>query len=606
MKDSRGDIIYVGKAKNLKSRVTSYFGKHASVSSMKTKVLVEKIFDLDVMLTQTEVEALLLERTLIKHHKPQYNILLRDDKEYPWLRIDMNEDWPRIEKVRRRKDDGATYLGPYGSGGQLKILRDATNKIFPLIRCSRYEFSNTKRPCNYYHMKMCLAPCKVEVDRDQYVNMVKDATDFLNGRNKDLVKGLKSKMAKASVDENFELAVLYRDQLRAYEVVSERQAVVANDVDDADVIGFIQNELRTAFHVLMIRNHLLVGQDSFVLDSQVQENQEAMVDFLLQYYDARSLPREILLPFELEGKDNMRDALLDGHPDVQALDIKIPARGSRVDLVEMANKNATWQLEEAGRSSDRRRVELELLRDKLKLNRIPKRMECIDISNLGEKAIVASDVCFINGKPAKQFYRHYNIKDVVDKPNDYDSIREVMRRRMERGIRDNDLPDLMVIDGGKGQLSSANDIFDEFKEKHGDFEMELISLAKSKPQNKDKRKKFIEADNPERSFERVFFVHGDGSLPLAPGTAEYRLLTQIRDEAHRFAITHHRKKRAKLSQKSELEDIPGIGPAMRKKLFDEFGTIEGIRKANLDQLKKIHGLRTSSAVALYSYFRGQE
>jgi len=605
MKDSRGDIIYVGKAKNLKSRVTSYFGTYASENSIKTRMLVEKISDFDVMITRTEVEALLLERTLIKHHKPQFNILLRDDKEYPWLRIDLNEDWPRIEKVRRRKEDNAVYLGPFGSAGQLKILLDATFKIFPLIRCSRYEFKSTKRPCNYYHMKMCLAPCTLDVARDQYVNMITDAIDFLNGKNKDLVVALKQKMQSASTKENFELAVLYRDQLRAIEVVTQKQHVVAEDIENADIIGFLQNDTRSAFHVMMIRDRLMISQDSFVLLSQVQNAQNAMVDFLLQYYDARSLPREILLPIELEGKDDMRDALLDGHPEVKALDIRIPQRGSRFDLIGMANKNAKWQIEEADRNSDRRRAELELLRDKLKLTKIPKRMECIDISNLGEKAIVASDVCFIDGKPSKENYRHYTIKDITDKPNDFGSIAEVMRRRLERGLKEDDLPDLMVIDGGKGQLSAANNVYQEFKDSHGPFAMALVSLAKSKPDKKSRKKNFIESANPERSFERVFFVDKEMPLALAPGTAEYRLLTQIRDEAHRFAITHHRKKRTKISHKSELETIPGIGPAIRAKLFETFGSIEEIKKANLDQLKKITGLRASSAVALHSYFNGQ-
>lgn len=601
MKDAKGRVIYVGKAKSLRSRVSHYF-QAAGQPDLKTRVLSGEIHDFDVIITTTEVESLLLERTLIKHHKPQYNILLRDDKEYPYLRVNFAEKWPRIEKVRRRKEDDAVYLGPFGSAGQLKVLLDATYRIFPLIRCSRHEFETTKRPCNYFHMKMCLGPCTQPVDSEMYKSMLRDAVDFISGKNKDVVRALKEKMQTAADKENFEHAALLRDQLSAFSNVTEKQAVVIGDVEDADVFGFRRNPTRTSFHVLTVRQGKLVSSDSFVLKALVQTDSEAMVEFLLQYYDGRSVAAEVLLPFAIEDDDQLRTVLLEGHPDVGKLTLKHPERGVRMDLVDMANKNAGYRLDEVERGVEKTRVELDVLKEKLNLRRFPERMECIDISNIQGTAIVASDVCFVGGKPAKDLYRHYVVQTVSGGPDDFASIREVVQRRLRRGVAENDLPDLLVIDGGKGQLSAALDAFKEFPEVH----IDLISLAKSKVDKRGRKHRFVESAAPERSYERVFFPDQELPTPLNPGTPEYRLLTQIRDEAHRFAITHHRKRRSKISHGSDLEDVPGIGPALRKQLLDAFGGLGGLKKASLAELKAVKGLRESAAVALFSRFRSQE
>lgn len=603
MKDSLGRIIYAGKAKSLKARVSQYFT--GNQGTYKTRAMVQEIYDFDIIITKTEVEALLLERTLIKHHKPRFNVLLRDDKEYPYLRVDMTEAWPRINWVRRRRDDHATYLGPFGSASQLKILLDATYRIFPLIRCSRHEFENAKRPCNYYHMKMCLGPCTLPVDPLQYKSMMRDAIDFLSGRNKDVVKAIKEKMAKAAADESYEVAALYRDQLKAFATVTEKQSVVIEGVDDADIHGLCQGATKTAFAVLTVRDGKLVGQDSFVLNSPVQAPSEALTEFLLQYYDGRSLPGEILLPFEIlnsedsEDSEDLRLALLTGHPEVSSLTIKAPQRGARHDLLEMAEKNATYRLDEVSREAEKSRVELQVLRDTLKLSRLPQRMECIDISNIQGTAIVASNVCFVGGRPSKEHYRHYSIKEVSGAPDDFASIREVVRRRLERGLRDHDMPDLLIIDGGKGQLSAALDALREFP----DARLDLISLAKSRIDKRHGKNHPLNIKAQDRSFERVFFPDQDLPTPLNPGTPEYRLLTQIRDEAHRFAITHHRKVRSKLSHGSELTDIPGIGAVLRQKLLTTFGGLDGLKKASLDDLRQVQGMRETSAVALYSYLQ---
>ena len=609
MKDTRGTIIYVGKAKALKNRVGSYFQKQQF--NIKTAALVREVIDFEVILTQTEVEALLLERTLIKHHKPRFNILLRDDKEFPYLRVGFNETWPRIEKVRRRKDDGATYLGPFGSAGNLKIMLATIYRIFPLIRCTRHEFANVKRPCNYYHMKLCLGPCTLPVDREMYVATVRDAVAFLQGRNRDLVRELKDKMTAASENENYELAAGYRDQLKAFEKLTEKQSVVVGEDIDADAVGFSVNDQNASFHVVVVRQGKVVGSDSFTSHSAANGTGEALTEFLLQYYDGRALPPEILLPQTWDDDEAIADlqAALkqigdDQHSVIgKPLRMVTPQRGVRRNLVEIAEKNASFNLGEVVDESQKRQTELEILKEKLNLPVLPDRMECIDISNFHETAIVASNVCFIGGKSAKDQYRHYTIETVQGAPDDFGSMREVVRRRLERARKDGDTPDLLVIDGGRGQLQAALDSAKEFP----DVQLTIVSLAKSRIEKKIKMiGQVMTTGVPERSFERVFLRPEEAPIPLAPGSPEYRLMTRLRDEAHRFAITHHRKKRAKVLQGSTLETIPGIGTKMRQKLLVEFGGLDGLRRATLEQLEKVKGLRKESAVALHASLKQEE
>lgn len=627
MKDSRGVIIYVGKAKALKNRVSSYFQKQQF--NVKTAALVREIVDFEVMLTRTEVEALLVERTLIKHHKPRFNILLRDDKEFPFLRVDFNEPWPRIEKVRRRKDDRATYLGPFGSAGNLRIMLAATYKIFPLIRCTRHEFNAVTRPCNYYHMKLCLGPCKIPVERDLYLATVRDAVAFLQGKNRELVRQLKERMLAASDAENYELAATYRDQLRAFEKITERQTVVVGEDVDADAIGYASNGEQASFHVVNIREGKVTGSDSFTTDAAANEDAEAIIEFLLQYYDGRSLPPEILLParsndpivdcerdlhHEDFGKsefannlEDLRSALIQheesqGTSAQRSLKISIPQRGVRRQLVEIAIKNAQFNLSEGQKVLTQRVSELEILKEKLGLSRLPERMECIDISNFHETAIVASNVVFIRGKPAKDQYRHYTIETVTGGPDDFASMREAVRRRLERARNDGDGPDLLVIDGGRGQLQAALDSAQDFP----DLSITIVSLAKSRLERTKAIGKILDTAAPIRSFERVFLNPKDDPIPLNPGSPEYRLMTRLRDEAHRFAITHHRKRRSKILQGSSLETIPGIGTKLRQRLLADFGGLDGLKRATLEELMQVKGLRKDSAVALHAALKNDD
>lgn len=603
MKDSSANIIYVGKAKNLKSRVSSYFT--AGDQPIKTRALVQQISDFEVIVTTTEVEALLAERSMIKHHRPKFNILLRDDKDFPLLRVDLNENWPRIEKVRRRKNDGATYLGPFSNAGLLNTMLSMTKKIFPLVRCSRYEFKNTKRPCNYYSMKLCLAPCTLPVDRSTYIAIVKDSLDFLRGKNNELKKSIQEKMRKASDEHNFELAATFRDQLKAFETVTAKQSVVAQNVESADAIGIATEGNRILFQVLCIRDGHLTGAHNYTIEDYLESPGDALIKFIVQFYDERYVPREILLPCTLnendpiditESLEDVTTAILNDNLMQENLKILTPKKGIKRDLTKMAYNNAIMNLKEQNASLKKQKTELSLLQEKLGLVNFPKRIECIDISNIQGTAIVASNVCFINGKPANELYRHYKLSELSAGPDDFESIYQVVKRRIRRAEENFDEPDLLVIDGGKGQLKAA---LRAAKELDADFA--IVSLAKSRA---------LKSSNhgtdrfSQRTSERVFLPDRDEPIPLIPGNSSYRILTAIRDEAHRFAITHHRKVRKKVLQGSILDEIPGIGTTLRQRLLVQFEGLEGLKKASLDQLRRVKGMRESTAVSLYAYLQG--
>ncbi len=586
MKGSRGQVLYVGKAKDLKSRVSNYFTESKD-HSPKTRSLVRSIHDFEIMLVKTEVDALLLERTLIKHHQPPFNILLRDDKEYPYIRVDFSVDWPRIEIVRKRQDDRAEYFGPFSAAGSLKASMEAIKRVFPLIRCNQWEFEHAKRVCNYYHMKMCLGPCVLNVDKEAYKSMLRDAMALLEGRNDEVVRTLTQKMTTSSEREQYELAASYRDQIRAIQVLSEKQTVVFDPDIEGDLIACAESDDMFAIHVAMIRGGRLIGGDSFTFAmTAIETPTDTLPHFLLQYYDGRHVPPRIILDRDLPNASDIASAISpEGQkkPDIRGLK---HLRSPWPDLADIAVKNARYAHDEAVRALDRRRSSLESLKETLKLDVLPRRMECIDISNLQGTAIVASDVCFIDGHPEKSLYRSYNIETVQGAPDDFASIREVVSRRLERGIRDADLPDLLVIDGGRGQLESALTALREFP----GTKLEIVSLAKSRVEKYRGDKAKVSISAPKHSLERVFKPGQDTPIPLVPGSPTFRLMTQIRDEAHRFAITKHRKKRGNLAKKSALEEIAGVGPKIREGLLKHFGSLEAIANANVDAITLVKGV----------------
>ncbi len=595
MKDQKGVIIYVGKAKNLKNRVSSYFQSNQQ-QSYKTRALVAEITDFDLMLTQTEVEALLLERTLIRHHMPRYNILLRDDKEYPLIRIHLEDPWPRLEKVRRRKDDGALYIGPFSSASRLSILLRQVYKIFPLIRCSPHEFKAATRPCNYYHIKMCLGPCTLPVDRSHYLTLMKAAISLLEGNIESLKSDLEQKMLEAADQERFEQAAQFRDQMKAIQHISQTQVAILKETEEADVVGMVEKGSHIAFHVLSVRQRALLGGDHFVLPQSADTTAECISSFLLQYYAQRQAPR-LLLVRDTSGIDIALAQVLTREGET-TVSLQTAEKGEARELLDLAERNAEHQLDLIAGQQHQQLVALQLLQEALGLPRPPERMECIDISNLQGTAIVASNVCFIQGKPAKHLYRRYSIKTVTDGPDDFASIREVLERRLERGLREDDLPDLLIVDGGRPQVQAALSVL----EKYPQLDMPLVGLAKSRLEDNLRH----DRHRIESTQERVVIPGREDPWELEEGTPVYRLMTKIRDEAHRFAITYHRKKRQSKSHASLLDDVPGIGPTLKKRLLQTFGSLEAIRGASLERLLEINGMSEKTALNLFTHLHGED
>ena len=521
LKDQQRKVIYVGKAKNLQERVKSYFSNKSN--DRKIQTLVKSIADIEVILTANEIEALLLERTLIKHQKPKFNVLLRDDKEYPFLRVDLNEQWPRLEKVRRKQDDRASYFGPYGSVKHMRQLLTMVFRTLPLIRCSRHQFKTVKRPCNYYQMKMCLAPCHLSVDRDDYLTMVKQAMAILEGNTGKVTKTLTEAMNSASAEERFEEAARLRDQLTALRTSTQRQTVVLRGQLSADVFGISVHAQQALIYVLLIRDSLVLGSDYFKVSSLLEDRRQVLSEFLLQYYEHRLIPERLLLPFALE--EVLFKAL-----NAQKTQIIVPKRGQKLRLIKLAQNNAEFQLKYAEGDST---LELQAVQRLLKLTKLPNRIECLDISNLHNTAIVAAIVCFIAGKPAKKYYRRYKLAIVANKADDYASIRTVVTRRLQRQQRDGDHFDLLIIDGGKGQLRAAQQVVQQLAIDN----VPIVALAKNRQQH--------QITGTVASGERLFVADQQSAIVLEPSNPAFRLLTHLRDEAHRFALAYHRQVRGK-------------------------------------------------------------
>jgi len=595
MRDLKDRVIYVGKAKNLRNRVTSYFQNGLNHTG-KTKKLVKSIIDFEVILVQTEVEALLLERSLIKTHDPKYNILLRDDKEYPYIRIGVADPWARVSRVRKRKEDGAVYLGPFGNVSFASSMLQLVHKIFPIVRCSDHEFKNAKRPCNYYHMGLCLGPCSLPVSRETYMATIQDVVDFLKGKTSDVAENVKNRMLKAASLEEFELAARYRDQLFALQNLVEKQHVVFEGIVDADGISAVRAGGYVSFHVLMVRERYISGRDSFIVhDEGESEMSELIESFLLQYYEFRRIPKTVWIQEDCGDLDVICAALDRGKRKEKRISqnqeskfsIIVAKRGPERKLIELAKKNAEWSLEENSRKAEPQRDILDLVSEEINLDIRLETIECIDISNMGGTAIVASCVRFQNGKPDKEMYRLYNLEDEAISSDDFGSIKLVVRRRLERASREGDAPQTLIIDGGKGQLSAANSVLAQFS----DLKINLLSIAKS-------RAEASPASSPRYSNERLFCVDREKPLELKVGSASFRLFTQIRNEAHRFAISHHRKRRSKVRHSSHLDSIKGIGPVLKRRLFQEFGSLEKMRDSSLDQLLAVKGMTQERALAL--------
>ncbi len=570
MRDARGKIIYVGKARVLKNRVRQYFQANKNHGA-KVRAMVAKIVDFETIVTGTEVEALILECNLIKKHRPRYNISLKDDKTYPYLRVTA-EDFPRIFLTRRVIHDGSRYFGPYTSGLAVKETLQLLRKIFPLRTCRTFP----KRPCLEYHIKRCAAPCVEKISREDYTQLVKAAEKFLDGHTADVERDISARMNEAAESLNFETAARLRDILTAIRTVTAKQKIVT-DAGDVDAIGLARLDGQTCAQIFFVRDGKVTGRENFPLTGTDDETDAQIVaEFVKQYYSRAQLSAtEILLPAEVDDAKLLEQWL--------GAKLIVPKRGVKKSLVDMAVENARKFLAE---ESARRQLKdaqtvgaLEELKKFLRLPKLPRRMECFDISHMQGSQTVASMVSFFDGAPDKKNYRRFKIRSAEGKPDDFLSMREVTARRYEKLSADA-LPDLIVIDGGQGQLSSALEII-----RGAGHQVPVVGLAKQ--------------------FELIFVEGSSTPVELPRDSQALKLMQRIRDEAHRFAITYHRKLRRARNLKSELDSVAGIGVKRRTELLKTFGSIANIKSATVDELAAVPGMNCTVAEALKKFFEAQ-
>jgi excinuclease ABC subunit C len=584
MKDVDGKIIYIGKAVNLRNRVRSYFQNSAN-HSPKVRAMVANIDDFEYIITDSELEALILECTLIKRHKPKYNISLKDDKNYPYLKVTWQDEFPRLVVTRRFVKDGGRYFGPYSSAGDVHQTLALLKKIFPLRDCKDVNLAGKKRPCLNYYIKRCLAPCQGKISSAEYREMIKEICLFLEGKGEKVLSTLREKMEKASQEMEFEKAAEYRDQINAVERIVEKQKVVSSAMQDQDVIAFAQGE-GTCVQVFFIRGGKLIGREHFWLDNTSgMEREEIMTAFVKQFYSqATFIPREILLQHELDEHKIISNWLTAKRG--AKVYLRVPRKGEKKKLVEMVAENASYLLEQVGaricKEQEMSNGAVEELAKALGLKPPPYRIECYDISNIQGSESVGSMVVFEGGKPANSQYRRFKIKTVKG-PNDFASMQEVLWRRFRRGLQEKEvvlqeggepkfshLPDLIVIDGGKGQLSAACEVLRDLH-----LQIPVVGLAKE--------------------FEHIFKPGSSEPIVLPPNSQALYLMQRIRDEAHRFAITYHRLLRRKRTLQSQLDTIPGVGPQRRNALLKHFGSLKKIREADAEEIARVPGINRKVA-----------
>ena len=577
MHDAEGKVIYVGKAVVLKNRVRSYFRNLAS-HTPKVKAMVAKIAEIETIVTSSEVEALILECNLIKKYRPRYNISLKDDKTYPYLKVTLQEDFPRLYMTRRLLRDGSKYYGPYADAGAMHATVKLLRSMFPLRTCRKM---NPDRPCLNYHIKRCLAPCAGYVSKEEYGQMIKSVCMVLDGRTTELERDLKQRMQAAAEDYAFEEAARLRDQLQAVERLNESQKAVTNNGGDMDIIGFAQDMTGNCLQIFFVRKGKLIGRDNFFLQDGGEAQQEVLTAFIKQYYnDATFIPREIVLPQLPEAEEQqLIEAWLSGKAE-RKVELFVPQRGVKRELLQLANDNALKLLSERLRkgslSLKNDEQAAEELQQALGLEHSLERMDCFDISHTQGSETVASMVVFRKGSISKKDYRKYKIVSAEGKPDDFKSMQEVVYRRYKDY---EDLPNLVVIDGGKGQLSSALEVIRGL----GLADLPVVGLAKRE--------------------EEIFIPHQSTSILLDRDSAALHLIQRIRDEAHRFAITFHRKLRGKRNLVSVLDHVEGIGPKRRQALWKAFKTLEAMKAASMEELAAVEGMNTAVAQTLYDFFR---
>ncbi|MDA3897186.1 MAG: excinuclease ABC subunit UvrC [Desulfobacteraceae bacterium] len=580
MKDNNGKVIYVGKAANLKKRLASYFVRKTH-PDLKTGILVKKIYSFDTIVTASEKEALILESTLIKRYNARYNVILKDDKRYPSIRLAVKNDYPCLQIVRKVKNDDAVYFGPFASSGAVHHTLKLINRTFKLRKCISEQVKPRSRPCLNFQMGLCLAPCCYDVDKQVYNKIVNEVRMFLNGQIHELVKTLKNEMLSAAHNEEFEIAAKLRDKIFALEKTVEKQIVVTTDFVDRDVIGMTRNDMYTVIDLLLIRKGFLQGIRHFVFKDTISSDHEVLDSFVKQYYrNADYVPKEILLPFALLDTAVYNEWL--SGIKASKVNILVPKRGTKIRLLNMANENAESRLQKMVDELSAQTDLLNKLRKKLQLQQLPHRIECFDNSGMMGTNMVAGMVVFVEGKPDKKHYRRFTIKS-VDIQDDYACMKEGLERRFKENNHTDELPQLLIVDGGKGQLNIAVDVL---KKLNLNNSLDVIGIAKKDVQKKEPQDKIFKPG-------RVNPINFGMDIELL------YFLQRIRDEAHRYAIAFHRKKRTKTALRSNLDTIAGIGKKRKAALLKKFTSFKKLNQASIDELADVPGMNLKVAQSLH-------
>jgi len=593
-RDVGGVLLYVGKAQNLRSRVNSYFS--GSDGRYQIPRLVARIAEIEVLVTPSGKDALLLENELIKRHKPPFNIRLRDDKQYLALRLDPNEHWPRLSKVRRFRKDGAEYFGPYTSGLALAEALAHLRRIFPLRSCTQAvfrDYARRGRPCLEYEMKRCLGPCCDRVTPDAYSELVDGTLAFLRGRSEELIESYRTQMQDAAQKEDFETAAGLRDRIAAIAATLSRQEMVAAHQEDRDVIGLAREGDEVQVQILHVRAGRVIGAEDYGLSKVCIDDAEILSSFLAQFYaeeSGHSVPRKLVLPVRLPDDEAVRSFLAERAGGKVAC--LVPQRGPVRKLLGMANDNAKLRLTQRMDVAQSFRTSSEQLARRLGLAKAPVHIECYDVSNLMGTFAVASRVVFKEGMPSKADYRRYRIREAKG-GDDVGCLREVLARRFERAASE-PLPDLLMVDGGRGQLAVVMALLED----HG---MELPALGLAKEVDHDSPSARVKRGGGLKA-EKIFVPGRKNPIFLPPHSKALLLLQRIRDESHRFAIEFQRALQRKSKMQSVLEEIPGIGPTKRRKLLRELGSLRGVREATLEQLRGVRGISAEDASAIRNFF----
>ena len=583
MKGEDGQIIYIGKAKVLRGRVQQYFRPQANDGRRQFRALVRSVRDLEYIVTDTELEALILEANLIKTHKPRYNISLKDDKKYPYIRI-TKERFPRIVVTREVVKDGSRYLGPYTDVKAMRRMLETMHRLFRIRSC-HYDLPKANvRVCLDYEIKRCDGPCEGLIVAEAYQKIVDEAVLFLTGRHRQVMTVLEERMNRAATALKYEEAAIYRDRIRALEQAASRQKVVSNDLTDWDAIAIAREDDEACGVVMEVRDGRLIGRQNYFIGGVLDASEEEVVSAFVQlfYATATFVPKEICLPCDIEDRETVLDWLSERAK--AGVEIRLPQRGDKFRLMKMAENNARLLLAERRLKRENRRSQapaavLSLQRD-LRMEKAPRWIEAVDISNIQGADSVASLVCFVDGRARKREYRHFKITG-IEGPNDFAMMQQVVTRRFKRLMEDGkSFPDLLLVDGGKGQLSSAVEALQAL----GIADQPVVGLAKR--------------------LEEVFLPGLSNAQNIPKTSSSLKLLQMLRDESHRFAIAYHRKLRQKRTLTSELDDIPGVGPSRRKALLKHFGSVKRVREAAVEDVAQVNGVSLKLATAICEGLRG--